>query len=211
MATLYLPEAFVADTDTVTRLLTTFGAADLVTVVEHCPFVSVVPMVFHEVAGTLGVVRGHVAKNNVQWQHEGAAVAIIRGVDGYITPSFYASKHEHGKVVPTWSYETVNLHGTLKAITDPDWLHTHLRALTEKYEQHEADPWSVDDTPQGYIQQRLTQIVGVELTITRIDGKMKFSQNKPVKDALGVIEGLNARGDTALRDATKHANAKRLD
>lgn len=207
---MYLPQHFVADSDTVTHFLTSFGAADLVTVTDGAPYVSVVPMVFHGEIGEHGVLRGHVARDNLQWQHHGAAVAIIRGADGYITPSFYPSKRDHGKVVPTWSYETLNIHGMLHAVDDGDWLHTHLRALTDKYEQNESAPWSVDDTPEGYISQRLPQIVGVELVITRIDGKRKLSQNKPVRDAVGVIEGLDARGDVALRDATRKANANRL-
>lgn len=207
---MYLPEHFVADDDTVLTLLATFGAADLVTVVDGAPFVSVLPMVFHKDEGSCGVLRGHVARNNVQWQHAGAAVAIIRGVDGYITPSFYASKHDHGKVVPTWSYETLNVHGTLRAVEDARWLDQHLRALTDKYEQHEAEPWSVDDTPEGYMAQRFAQIVGVELVISRIDGKTKLSQNKPAKDAAGVVAGLDRRGDLPLRDATLRANADRL-
>lgn len=208
---MYLPQPFVADGDTVTHLLTSFGAADLVTVTDGVPYVSVVPMVFHSEIGKYGVLRGHVSRDNLQWQHQGAAVAIIRGADGYITPSFYASKRDHGKVVPTWSYETLNIHGTLRSIDDAKWLQAHVRALTDKYEQNEPAPWSVDDTPDGYIAQRLPHIVGVELAITRIDGKTKLSQNKPKKDVAGVVEGLDARGDVALRDATRNANADRLD
>jgi len=208
---MYLPEHFVADNETVSDMLATCGAVDLVTVVDGTPYASVLPMVFHADVGPHGVLRGHVSRDNLQWQHAGAALAIIRGVDGYITPSFYPSKKDHGKVVPTWSYETLNIHGTLTAHDDPAWLQTHLRALTEKYEQHEPAPWSVDDTPAGYMEQRFTQIVGVELAVTRIDGKMKLSQNKPKKDAAGVIDGLTRRGDTALAAATARANAKRLD
>lgn len=207
---MYLPQHFVADDGTVTRLLASFGAVDLVTVTNGVPYVSVVPMVFHGDSGAFGVLRGHVARDNLQWQHAGAAVAIIRGADGYITPSFYASKRDHGKVVPTWSYETLNIHGTLRAVDDADWLHAHLRALTDKYEQNEPAPWSIDDPPEGYVAQRLAQIVGVELAITRIDGKTKLSQNKPKKDVAGVIAGLDARGDVTLRDATRNANADRL-
>lgn len=207
---MYLPEQFVADEATVSRILATFGAAELVTCTNGVYDATTTPMVFHPEVGEHGVLRGHLSRDNLQWQHAGDALVIIRGVDGYITPTFYPSAKEHGQVVPTWSYETLNVHGTLTAIDDPDWLHQHLRALTDKYEAYEPVPWSVDDTPDGYIAKRFVSLIGIEFAITRIDAKAKLSQTKPVKDVVGVIAGLDARGDAALRDATRNANRDRL-
>lgn len=207
---MYLPPHFVAQDTTVQRILATFGAADLVTFRDGCFDATTIPMVFHPELGPRGALRGHVSRDNLQWQHHGTALVIIRGVDGYISPSFYPSKQAHGKVAPTWSYETLNIHGELAAVDDAAWLHAHLHALTDKFEANEASPWSVDDTPHGYVDQRLPQIVGLEFTISRIDAKAKLSQNKPLKDVTGVIDGLDARGDVTLRDATREANANRL-
>ena len=207
---MYLPQHFVADDESVDHVLATFGAVDLVTIVNNTPYVSVLPMVYHADVGAKGVLRGHVARANSQWEHAGAAVAIMRGVDGYITPSFYPSAAEHGKVVPTWSYATLNVHGTLTAVHDDAWMEAHLRALTEKYEAYEPEPWTVDDTPDGYVQQRFSQIVGIEIVVSHVYGKTKLSQNKPAKDAAGVIDGLLRRGDEPLANATKKANANRL-
>lgn len=119
-------------------------------------------------------------------------------VDGYVSPSWYPSKHEHGRVVPTWNYVAVHAHGTVRAVTDREWL---LALVSELTDQHEADmknPWSVLDAPDGYIDSMLKGIVGLEFSVTRLEGKAKLSQNRSDADQAGVRAGLSAVGDDEL-------------
>jgi transcriptional regulator len=142
-------------------------------------------------------LQGHVARNNPQWQLPvlGEALVIVRGADSYITPSWYASKAEHGRVVPTWNYLTAHVYGTVTVHDDPVWLDGLVRRLTDKHEANRPQPWSVDDAPQKYLAGQLRAIVGIELAITRIEAKFKLSQNRPAADIDGVIDGLKASGD----------------
>ncbi|BAS07800.1 uncharacterized protein AN0679 [Arthrobacter sp. Hiyo4] len=121
---------------------------------------------------------------------------IIQGADAYISPSWYASKAEHGRVVPTWNYSTAHVYGHLVIHEDPAWLAGQVRRLTSTNEADFAHPWSVDDAPERYISGQLRAIVGIELVITRIQAKTKLSQNRSAADVDGVVAGLSARGDT---------------
>lgn len=146
-----------------------------------------------------GTLRGHVARANPLWQLAVAApleaLAIFRGPDRYITPAWYATKRETGKVVPTWNYAVVHAHGTLRAIDDPAWLRGLVERLTACHEAGRPDPWQVTDAPDDYIAARIRGIVGIELSITRLVGKWKVSQNKSEADRAGVASGLGAQGD----------------
>ena len=124
----------------------------------------------------------------------GEALAIIQGADAYISPSWYASKAEHGRVVPTWNYSTAHVYGNLVVHDDPAWLAGQVRRLTDVNEAGFDHPWSVDDAPERYISGQLRAIVGLELVITRIEAKAKLSQNRPDADIDGVVAGLAARG-----------------
>jgi transcriptional regulator len=145
-------------------------------------------------AGTHGRLLGHVARNNRQWKTPpiGEAMAIVRGPDAYISPAWYATKREHGRVVPTWNYITAHVHGALLVHDDPAWVETNVRALTARHEASRAEPWSVDDAPLPYIEGQLKAIVGVELVISRIEAKFKLTQNRSVDDVDGAIAGLEA-------------------
>jgi transcriptional regulator len=114
----------------------------------------------------------------------------VRGPDAYISPSWYATKREHGRVVPTWNYVTAHVHGELVVHDDPDWVATNVRALTGRHERARAEPWSVDDAPPPYIAGQLKAIVGVEIVIHRIEAKFKLSQNRSLADVDGAIAGL---------------------
>lgn len=142
---------------------------------------------------------GHVARNNPQWQLPvvGEALVIVRGADSYISPSWYPSKAEHGRVVPTWNYLTAHVYGNVTIHDDPAWLDRLVRRLTDKHEANQPQPWSVDDAPERYVAGQLRAIVGVEVAITRIEAKFKLSQNRPAEDIDGVIKGLNESGDQA--------------
>ncbi len=134
------------------------------------------------------------------------AMVLVDVVDGYVSPSWYPSKREHGRVVPTWNYVTVQLHGTLVAHRNADWVRSVVTELTDRHERVLAEPWSVADAPDAYVQSMLRAIVGVELVVDRVIGKAKLSQNKTAADAAGVRNELAAAGSTRLADEmTAHA------
>lgn len=138
---------------------------------------------------------GHVARPNPLWQHAGDgidALAIVPGADAYVTPSWYPAKADTGRVVPTWNYEVVQLHGRLVAHDDHEWVGDVVRRLTDHFEGSRPDPWSVDDAPAGYIGQMLAGIVGIELLIVEVSAKRKLSQNHPPEAAAAVAAGLAA-------------------
>jgi len=161
-------------------------------VVNHVPFV------LEETAGEFGALRGHVARANPVWKAAPRSVpgaVTFRGPQSYITPSWYPSKHEHGKAVPTWNYAVVTVHGRAQFVEDPAWLHTHLATLTDTHEASQALPWTIDDAPADFTEKLVGAIVGVEIPIARIEGKWKTNQNRPEADKLGVVAGLLGRGD----------------
>ena len=158
-------------------------------------------------AGQHGALHGHLARNNDQWRlaAAGESLAIVRGPDAYITPGWYASKAEHGRVVPTWNYVTAHVYGRLVVHDDPVWTEDLVRRLTTKHEAYRDHPWSPDDAPRPFIEGQLRAIVGIELEITRIEAKAKLSQNRPAADVEGVIAGLRERGDKESADAVERA------
>ena len=141
---------------------------------------------------------GHVARANDVWKSlQGESVVIFQGPEAYVTPSWYATKREHCKVVPTWNYAVVHAHGMPRAIQDEDWLLALVTELTDTNEAREAHPWKVTDAPADYVRASLRAIVGIEIELTRLVGKWKASQNRRTEDRQGVIEGLRKRGDEA--------------
>jgi transcriptional regulator len=148
--------------------------------------------------GEFGTLIAHVARANPVWkfcedsQH---TLIIFQGPECYITPSWYPSKHEQGKAVPTWNYAVVHAYGEAKVIHDPAWILRALHRLTDTHEASQALPWQVDDAPREFIDQLLGAIVGIEIPIQRIIGKWKVHQNRSTSDQLGVMAGLTGRGD----------------
>jgi transcriptional regulator len=141
---------------------------------------------------------GHVARANPLWRFAGAeleALAIFQGPQAYVSPSWYPSKREHGKVVPTWNYVTVHAHGRLRIHDDAAWVRRLLDRLTGQMESPRAQPRAVSDAPPDYIEKMVAQVVGVELRVERLVGKWKVSQNQPAANRAGVIAGLEADGD----------------
>jgi transcriptional regulator len=203
----YIATHFAADDTTVRELLSRRQAADLITVTDQGMLATFLPLVFHPDEGEHGVLRGHVARNNGQWRQRpiGEALVIVHGPDAYITPSWYASEAEHGRVVPTWNYLTAHVYGELRTYDDPEWLDTHVRGLTALHESAEQAPWSVDDAPAAFVAGQLRAIVGVELMINRVEAKVKMSQNRPPADVDGVVAGLRARGDADTAAAVQSA------
>jgi transcriptional regulator len=191
---MYVPAHFAPEDDAVRDLLAHHGAADLVTVTPDGLVATLLPFVYDRERNRL---LGHLARNNEQWRLPvlGEAMVIVRGPDSYITPSWYASTTEHGRVVPTWNYVTAHVYGTLTVHDDPDWVAEVVRRLTDHHEAGRPHPWSVDDAPEKFVAGQLRAIVGVEVAITRIEAKFKLSQNRPAADVDGVVAGLRQDGD----------------
>jgi transcriptional regulator len=204
---MYVPTHFAADDAAVTELLASRRAADLVTLTEDGLVATFLPFLHDAAAGTL---RGHLARNNDQWKRPaiGESLVIVHGPDAYISPSWYASKTEHGRVVPTWNYVTAHVYGRLVVHDDPAWLATLVRDLTERHESGEPAPWSVDDAPEKFVNGQLRAIVGVELVISRIEAKVKMSQNRPDADIDGVVASLADR-NPAVSEAVAAARPTR--
>ncbi len=193
---MYTPAHFAADPDAIRDLLTRPAASNLVTMTTQGMLATLLPFVFDPSVGEHGALQGHVARNNVQWSEPaiGESLVIVQGADAYISPSWYASKAEHGRVVPTWNYSAAHVYGSLVVHDDPVWLSRLVRRLTDIHEAGSERPWTVDDAPERFIAGQLRAIVGVELLITRIEAKTKLSQNRPDADIDGVVAGLAARG-----------------
>lgn len=161
-----------------------------------------VPLHLFPDEGERGVLRGHVARQNGMWRTGGAAVealAIFQGPASYVSPSWYPTKREHGKVVPTWNYVVVHAHGRLHVHDDPQWVHRQASALTDRQEARFTHPWAVSDAPEDYVAKMLQAIVGIEIVIERLVGKWKVSQNQPAANRLGVVQGLAASDDAGAR------------
>ena len=156
-----------------------------------------IPFLVDPEASELGTLRGHLARANMQWRDclgGCPALVIFQGPEHYVTPSWYATKRETAKVVPTWNYAMVQARGTATAIEDAAWLHRQIRGLTDMMEARRAEPWAVDDAPADFLASQVKGIVGIEIVLTAIDGKWKASQNRPESDRAGVIEGLSEIG-----------------
>lgn len=160
-----------------------------------------------EVDIAAGLLRCHVARLNPLWQavsDSPSVLVIVMGVDHYISPQWYPSKAEHGKVVPTWNYEAIHLHGTATVFEEPVKLLAHLESLTRSQEGRLAQPWEVSDAPGDFLERQMRAIVGLEITMDRIEGKFKLGQNRSSADRLGAIAGLEAIASPA-GDATAAA------
>lgn len=159
-----------------------------------------VPFQLDADASEKGTLRLHLAKANGQWRdiQEGAAVlAVFQGANSYVTPSWYQTKRETGKVVPTWNYAIVQVRGPARVIDDAAWLLKQVNAITGQHEADRVAPWSVGDAPEDFVRAQLKGIIGIEIEITEIEGKWKVSQNRPVADRAGVAAGLDERPDQA--------------
>lgn len=154
-----------------------------------------IPFMLDSTQGEFGVLRGHVSIANPVWQSLPAAkhtMVVFQGAETYITPSWYPSKQEHGKTVPTWNYAVVHAQGIANAIRDEGWLLEHLNALTNQQESKQAQPWKVSDAPNDFTEKMLKAIVGIEIPISTLVGTWKTSQNKKSSDKTGVINGLRS-------------------
>jgi transcriptional regulator len=159
-----------------------------------------VPFLLDPDQGSHGTLRCHVARPNPQWKDFAEltdVLVVFQGHDHYITPGWYQTKQDSGKVVPTWNYATVQVHGRAKATEDAAWLGRQIRDLTDMMEGGLPKPWAVDDAPENFINAQIRGIVGIEISITALTGKWKVSQNRNLADQHGVIKGLGEVGTEA--------------
>jgi len=159
-----------------------------------------IPFLLYADEGERGVLRCHVSRGNKQWQalRDGAETLVVfQGTHGYVTPSWYPAKAEHGKVVPTWNYAVVQVRGAATVVEDAAWLHSNVAALSDAHELDRPKPWKVTDAPDDFIAAQLRGIVGVEIAIQGIEGKFKFSQNRAETDRRGVAHGLAGEPNAA--------------
>lgn len=197
---MYNPSHFVEDRPDVLRnFIEQHPLAILTTCSPEGPQASHVPVMLHPDVGSQGVLRFHLARANRQWEaiaESAPVLAIFAGEEHYITPKWYPSTVEHGKVVPTWNYITVHVRG-LGRLMSSDELLEHLRAITNSQESSYKDPWTVESAPADFIAAMTKAIVGFEMTITSIEGKWKVSQNRTAADRAGVISGLTELNTSA--------------
>ncbi len=199
---MYIPHDFEEPRiEVMHELMRAHPLATLVTLTSGGLDANHIPLHIADAPAPFGTLRGHVARANPLWRDfakDIEVLAIFHGPDSYITPSWYATKKETGKVVPTWNYAVVHACGTLRIFDDAGWVRAQLEALTDHHEANFSRPWAVADAPHEYTEKLIVSIVGIEIVITRLSGKWKVSQNQPEQNQASVIEGLN---NSELRDA----------
>lgn len=198
---MYMPHHFrVDDLDRQAQLISGNPLGLLITSGSDGLVANPIPFLLERSGDTLGVLRCHLARANPQWQAlqaDGECLVVFQDRDFYVTPSWYATKAETGKAVPTWNYMTVHAWGAATVIEDEAWLQQHIRELTDAHELHRPDAWAVDDAPERYVAAQVKGIVGLEIAVLRSEGKWKMSQNRPERDRDGVRAGLLSDGRTA--------------
>ena len=206
---MYVPAHFdEVRPDVLQGLMQAAGLATLVSMTADGLLASHAPLMLEPDPAPHGTLIGHLARAN---PHAAAALqgvetlVIFQGADGYISPSYYPTKQAHGKVVPTWNYAAVHAYGTLQMFDDPARLLDVVTRLTKDHETSRAQPWAVSDAPEDFIDGMLRGIVGISLRITRLEGKVKMSQNRPAADQAGVVAGLRRDGADKLAAAVVRA------
>ena len=195
---MYQPPAFQTDDiPSMHQLMREHPFAALVSSSDDGLSADHLPLVLKTEQGEYGTLHGHIARANALWKRlevDTDVLVIFQGPEHYITPSWYPSKKEHGKVVPTWNYMIVHATGPIRFTQDRDWLHAHLRDLTDQNEHARPAPWAVTDAPDDFMARQLRGIVGIEIPIARLEGKFKLSQNRAEQDYTGVVRGLDLEG-----------------
>lgn len=191
---MYVPAHF-AETrvEVLHQLVRTHPFGALVVLASHGLEANHLPFEIDPHPAPFGTLRGHVARANPVWRDfspQVDALVLFEGPHAYISPAWYPTKKEHGKVVPTWNYAVVHARGPLRAIEDRRWLRQFVEQLTNRYETARSDPWQVSDAPAPFIDTLIESIVGIEIPIAQLTGKWKVSQNRPTKDRIGVADAL---------------------
>lgn len=197
---MYVPAHFEESRiDVLHELIRAHPFSTLVTMSSNGINANHIPLHLIQESGKYGSLQGHVARANPMWSdlvNDVEALVIFQGPSSYITPSWYPTKQEHGKVVPTWNYIVVHAYGTLRVIDDPIWLRSQLESLTAQHEASFNKPWAVSDAPVEFTDRMIEAIVGIEILITKLTGKWKVSQNQPALNQAGVVKGLKSLGSS---------------
>ncbi len=209
---MYIPPAFRdSDLPALQTQIAASGLTTLVSVGANGPIVSNLPIIFDANVGPFGMIAGHLARGNPQWHESNLdipAIAIFMGADAYVSPSYYPSKQEHGKVVPTWNYSMIVARGRLEIFEDADALRAQVEMLTKRFEGRFEKPWEVSDAPDDYIARQIKGIVGIRLRIESIEGKAKLNQNRSAADQEGVVAGLAPSPRAADREVAEQMRSR---
>jgi transcriptional regulator len=200
----YIPAHFEQpDISAMHELIRAHPLATLVTLSSDGLNANHIPLHLTDDAAPFGTLSGHVARANPIWTDcakDVEVLAVFQGPDAYISPSWYATKQETEKVVPTWNYAAVHAYGTLRIIDDAAWIRSRLEALTAENEAAFAEPWAVSDAPADFTDKLIAAVVGIEIKITRLAGKWKVSQNQPSRNRIGLVQGLRENGQPAMAE-----------
>ena len=200
---MYVPKHFAVDDEQDIRQFV--EATRLGALISHGPdglFATHIPWLVDTHVSIGATLTAHVARANPHWKMIGGgtdALVIFTGANAYITPGWYPSKQDHGKIVPTWNYQAVHLYGHVEALQNSEDIETAIRRLSDKMEHKRETPWSIDDAPRNYIDKMISAIVGLKFTITNVEAKYKLDQNKADQDRLGAAKGLSAEPSDAAQ------------
>ena len=204
---MYLPTHFREDrVEVLHQFIERYPLGSLVAVTADGLRAEHVPVLLDRGAGTSGRLSGHIARANDLWTSVAAntdVLVLFGGPDAYVSPAWYPSKAEHGKVVPTWTYAVVQVRGAIRFFDDPARLHALVASLTYRHEAGRREPWSVDDAPADYVEKQLRAIVGFEIDIHDVIGKFKASQNRSDADRAGVRAGLDSGGTRSVEELVR--------
>ena len=205
---MYVPAHFAVDDGELAQLVSDFPVADLVTLTPQGLVATFLPVLYEPNTAERGSIIGHVARGNDQWRGPvlAEALVILHGLNAYVSPSWYPSKAEHGRVVPTWDYLTAHVYGRLVVHDDATWVESLVRRLTATHEAGRERPWSVDDAPATFTAAQLKGIVGVEVVISRVQVKAKWSQNRPARYRRGYIRSGSERAQRRRRSRAASAS-----
>jgi transcriptional regulator len=191
---MYLPKHFEErNPERLRSFIQRYPLGSLVTATEAGLDANHIPFVFADTGTAAGTLHGHIARANPLWREgvrDSAALFIFQGPNSFISPSWYPSKRENSRVVPTWNYAVVHVHGALRFVDDPAWVRSHVEALTREHEENRDPPWAVTDAPADFVDKMAAAVVGIEISITELVGKWKVSQNRSISDRVGVAEAL---------------------
>lgn len=199
---MHVPGHFAADDDAAVALMREYPLATLVVPRADGPVADPIPLLAVDRGAGL-ILEGHVARANPVWRDgdAGGALALFTGPRAYVSPGWYPSKHEHGRVVPTWNYAVVHAHGRIRFIDDAAWVRGHLERLTDRQEAAMPAPWGVGDAPAEFTARLAGAVVGLEFLVERLEAKFKLGQNRPPEDREGAIHALEALGGEAATTA----------
>ncbi len=191
---MYLPKRFEErDPERLRSFIQRYPLGSLVTATGSGLDANHIPFLFTDTGSAAGMLHGHIARANPLWREvlrDGTALVIFQGPDSFISPSWYPSKRENARVVPTWNYAVVHVHGALRFVDDPAWVRSHVEALTREHEGKRDPPWAVTDAPADFVEKMVAAVVGIEISITQLVGKWKVNQNRSISDRVGVVEAL---------------------